>query len=247
MVIVPRTGRGRAPHWRGIWDNDAKWTIVAPSMHRNETASVPVTADARMAVRTMQGTVEAALIENHREFLRFLLRRLGNADTAEDVLQQFYLRAVGKGAGLRQSESVVAWLYRLLRTTLVDHYRRDSTRRQRDSDYAQMERLASEERDAELERTICACVEMLLPTLKVDYADILQRVDLRETTPREVARDLGVAPNTIRVRLHRARQAMKHSLLLSCRTCAEHGCLDCDCRRPDAPGGRVKNAAPSIP
>ncbi len=194
----------------------------------------------------MQGAVEAALIENHRDFLRFLVRRLGDADTAEDVLQQFYLRAVGKGSGLRQSESVVAWLYRVLRTTLVDHYRRETTRRRQEADYAQMEILFNEERDAELESAICACFETLLPTLKAEYAEILQRVDLQGTSPGDVARDLGLTPNNMRVRLHRARQALKHSLLVSCGVCAVHGCLNCDCGQPERPSGPSEEAVSSV-
>jgi len=34
------------------------------------------------------------------------------------------------------------------------------------------------------------------------------------------------------VRLHRARAALREKLVRSCRTCAEHGCLDCSCGRP---------------
>jgi len=202
-----------------------------------------VADDAVEALRAVGATVEAALVENHRNFLRFLVRRVGDADTAEDVLQQFSLRAVSRGSELRQSESAVAWLYRLLRTTLVDHYRSETARRRREADYARMEIPSDEERDVELESTVCACLETLLPTLKAEYADILRRVDLQETPPREVARDLGLAPNNVRVRLHRARQAIKESLLLSCRTCAEHGCLDCDCKAPGGSGGGAEETA----
>ena len=194
---------------------------------------------ADQALKTVEGSVEAALVENHRDFLRFLVRRVGDADTAEDVLQQFCLRAVSRGSELRRSESAVAWLYRLLRTTLVDHYRSEAARRRREADYARMQGLSDEGRDAELQSTICTCLETLLPTLKAEYADILRRVDLQETPPREVARDLALTPNNMRVRLHRARQAIKESLLLSCRTCAEHSCLDCDCK----PAGGAEEAA----
>lgn len=219
---------------------------MAMSTDKPETMTGPAAEDADKTLRAMQGAVEAALVENHRDFLRFLVRRVGDRDTAEDVLQQFYLRAVGKGSELQKSESVVAWLYRVLRTTLVDHYRRETTRRRQESDYAQMEILSNEGRDAELEGAICTCFEKLLPTLKTDYAEILQRVDLRGAPPREVARDLGLAPNNVRVRLHRARQAMKHSLLVSCGVCAEHGCLDCDCGQPERPGSRTQDTAPRV-
>ena len=54
------------------------------------------------AMQQLDAAVEAALIENRRHFLRFLTRRLGTVDAAEEVLQQFYLRAVRRST----SESV---------------------------------------------------------------------------------------------------------------------------------------------
>ncbi|HDZ72053.1 MAG TPA: hypothetical protein ENH55_04570, partial [Aurantimonas coralicida] len=68
--------------------------------------------------------VAAALTDHRGEFLRYLLRRVGDRDTAEDVLQNFCLRVVSSNVDLRKSESVIAWLYTVLRSALTDHYRR---------------------------------------------------------------------------------------------------------------------------
>jgi RNA polymerase sigma-70 factor (ECF subfamily) len=77
--------------------------------------------------------VEAALTENRHDFLRFLTRRLGSANAAEEVLQQFYLRAVSKASHLRKRESIHAWLYRLLTTVMADYARREAARRSPDT------------------------------------------------------------------------------------------------------------------
>ena len=174
--------------------------------------------------------IEAALIEHHRDFLRMLTQRLGNTETAEEVLQQFYLRAVSRAFELRQRESILAWLSRLLSTVLADYARRDATRRRQETVYAQHQALARE--DPELESTVCTCLYTLLPTLKPEYADILRRVDLLGEPSQEVAAALGVTMNNVTVRLHRARQAIKRALLLFCTTCPEHGFLRCACDLP---------------
>ena len=178
--------------------------------------------------RSMHPAVEAALVESHREFLGFLVRRLGDRDTAEDVLQQFYLRVVSRGPELRQAESVAAWLYTVLRTTLVDHYRREAARRRRDTDFALVQTLAEERWDAMPEGRVCACLNKVLPTLKPEYSDLLQRVDLRGAPPRQVAGDLALTPNNLRVRLHRARRALRRALFQSCRDCTEPDCRICE-------------------
>ena len=174
--------------------------------------------------------IEAALIEHRRDFLRLLTQRVGDPETAEEVLQQFYLRVVSRAFALRQRESLLVWLSRLLRTVLADYARREATRRRQETAYAQQQALTRE--DPELESTVCTCLYALLPTLKPEYADILRRVDLHGEPCQQVAAALGVSVNNVTVRLHRARQALKYALLLWCTTCPEHGFLRCACDLP---------------
>jgi RNA polymerase sigma factor (sigma-70 family) len=174
--------------------------------------------------------IEAALIEHRRDFLRMLTHRVGDTATAEEVLHQFYLRAVSRAFDLRQRDSLLAWLSQLLRTVLADYARREATRRRQETAYARHQALTRE--DPELESTVCTCLSTLLPTLKPAYADILRRVELLGEPRQQVAAALGVSVNNITVRLHRARQALKRALLASCTTCPEHGFLRCACDLP---------------
>ena len=61
------------------------------------------------------------------------------------------------------------------------------------------------------------------------YADVIRQIDLDEKSPEAVAETLGISRNNLNVRLHRARQQLKQRLEETCRVCARHGCLDCDC------------------
>ncbi len=191
----------------------------------------------------MAPVVEAALTDNHRAFLQFLTRRLGDRSAAEDVLQSFYLRVVRKGAEIRGSESVVAWLYSVLRSVLVDHYRSEAARQRRDAGYAQEQALHGNDRDdLELEESICNCFRGLLPALRPDYSEVLRRVDLSGDPRDKVAADLGITPTNVRVRLHRARQALRNALGKNCGTCCVHSFRDCNCegshdRTDRAPSG----------
>jgi RNA polymerase sigma-70 factor (ECF subfamily) len=170
--------------------------------------------------------VVARLVEGHREFLRFLEARVASRAVAEELLQNAFVRTLEKGGSIREGESAVAWFYRLLRNALVDHYRRNA------SENRALEREAREADksvEPELERAVCQCMKTLLPALKAEYAEILERVDLAEGDVARVAVELGITPNNATVRLHRARQALKRALERSCGTCAAHGCLDCNC------------------
>jgi RNA polymerase sigma-70 factor (ECF subfamily) len=180
--------------------------------------------------------VVEALVENHRAFRGFLERRVGSRAQAEDILQAAFVRAIEKSGSIRDTESAVAWFYRLLRNALVDHYRRSGME-------ARLFPTQATEDSAvyatEIRGEICACIRRLLPALKRDYAEIIERVDLKEEPLVGVANALGITPNNAAVRLHRARARLKKQLELSCGSCATHGCLDCGC---DEPAGKREGA-----
>lgn len=180
--------------------------------------------------RPVNLAVTTALTEHRSEFLRFLVRRLGDRDTAEDVLQGFCLRVVANGGNLRKSESVVAWLYTVLRSVLTDHYRREAARRRREASYVDERVALDESPDAvEPEESPCGCLDKLVPTLRPDYAEILQRVDLSDEPREKTVAKLGLTQGNARVRLHRARQALREAMRECCGSCCERGFHDCTC------------------
>ena len=172
------------------------------------------------------------LFERESEFHAFLQRRVPDDALAKDLLQQSFLRAVQQQHQVRNSDQIVSWFYRILRNAIVDYYRtRDSHNRKIE---AFMHELIASETDKtpaldELRPTVCACLEQLLPTLRPGYANLLDRIDLNGESVSSVAKDLGVTPNNLTVRLHRARQALRKSLEESCGICTKHGCLNCTC------------------
>lgn len=175
----------------------------------------------------MSVDVAVALIENRDMFLRVLARRMRNAETAEEVLQQFYLRALSKASDIKQRESIVPWLFRVLSSTLADFYRGQTARRHGEGEYAHTRPESSHEFHMDTESE-CRCLYQHLPMLKPEYAEVLQRVDLSGDSRGKVAETLGLTTNLVRVRLHRARQALRKVLLTSCEGC-EQGFMNCDC------------------
>jgi RNA polymerase sigma-70 factor (ECF subfamily) len=186
---------------------------------------------------SLPAEVVEALVANHRAFLSFLERRVGSRDLAEEILQEAFVRGIARGGSLRDKESGTAWFYRLLRNALADHFRR------RGAEKRALTRLKGEvgpgepAADQELMGTVCACVLSLLDTLKPEYAAALRRVDLDGVAVSAFAKEAALTPNNARVRLHRARGALREQLLRCCGTCATHGCLDCECGQP---GGSLR-------
>ncbi len=182
-----------------------------------------------------------SLREGHREFLRFLSRRTRSIDEAEDVLQDFYLKAIRSARTIKEPGALKGWLAQVLRRTLADYYRRASVRK------AALQRLEVSEGSAMLidddaDRAVCSCLYRLLPAMPAEYSQLIWQVDLLGQPRSRVAKRLGLSPNNLGVRLHRARRALRGALMRFCTTCPTHGFLNCGCEQPPAsvaerPGG----------
>ena len=172
------------------------------------------------------------LLDNHARFLGFLERRVGSRDEAEDILQEAFVRSIGRTDSLRSSESATAWFYRVLRNALIDRHRREGTRARALGLLAAEARDDADWPDEELDAVACACITSLVDTLKPEYGAALRRVDVDGLSVRGFAEEAGITPSNAGVRLHRAREALRRQLARSCGTCLSHGCLDCSCGGP---------------
>jgi RNA polymerase sigma factor (sigma-70 family) len=172
------------------------------------------------------------LVASHREFLQFLIARVGDRAVAEDILQDAFVRGVQHVDELRDGESARAWFYRMLRNAVVDRHRRQSAADRRLAELA--DALADRASDAALaaDRVACACIGELAANLPPDQAQVLRRVELEGAPVKDYAREAGITENAAGVRVHRARKALRAEVERACGSCAEHGCLDCCCKRP---------------
>lgn len=197
-------------------------------MSESEPARGPEgTETSREGAEDARPSAVATLVESHREFLRFLERKVGNRAIAEDILQDAFVRGIGRIDSLRDEESATAWFYRTLRNAVVDHFRRKGA-----SERA-MAALAAELDEAaqpEVEhRAVCQCVRALAGTLKPEYAAAIQRVEVDGLSVQAFAEEASITANNAAVRLFRAREALRKQVIASCGSCAEHGCFDCTC------------------
>jgi RNA polymerase sigma factor (sigma-70 family) len=168
------------------------------------------------------------LVSNHREFLGFLVRRVGSRAEAEDILQAAFVRGVERAGSLRDGESVVAWFYRSLRNAVVDHHRRRGAAGRAMDGFAR-ELDGTVEPPVEVIEVVCSCVRTLSDTLKPEYANALRRIEVDGLSVQEYAKEMGIEANNAAVRVYRAREALRKRVMTSCGTCAEHGCLNCTC------------------
>lgn len=176
------------------------------------------------------------LLENHRAFLAFLERRVGDRALAEDILQDAFRRNLDTVDTIPE-EALVPWFYRTLRNATIDQYRRRGASERALAAFARQLEVETEA-SGDVQGEICACVTRLASTLKPEYAEALQAVEIEGVPVKAYAEQQGLSASNAGVRVFRAREALRKRVVQSCGTCAEHGCLDCTCGRSPAPDYR---------
>ena len=170
------------------------------------------------------------LLENQRAFLRYLERRVGDRALAEDILQDAFAKVVARPEQAPTDEAIVPWFYRTLRNAAVDKFRRRGAADRAYGAFAR-ELETHETPSIDMETEICACVSRLAATLKPEYAEALQAIEVTGIPVKAYAEQKGLSSSNAAVRVFRAREALKKRVIESCGACAEHGCLNCTCKR----------------
>lgn len=169
--------------------------------------------DARQRARRAE--FEAAALP-HAARLRGAARRwFGNAATADDAVQETFLRAYRSFDSFESGTNARAWLFRILYSVCANEHARDRVRRSVPLDTTpeallrrddQSERAPSDFalRESEPERELAALPE--------PFRSAITLVDLGELTYDEAASALGCPVGTLRSRLSRGRRALARKL-----------------------------------
>lgn len=148
-------------------------------------------------------------------------RLLHNEEDARDAVQNAFIRAFQSLSRFRQESSISTWLHRIVINEALMRLRS-----RRSSEEASIDDLLpafvadghqtrdtvdwSESADRAMERAETAeMVRRKIDQLPELYRTVLIMRDLEEMDNSEIAEILGVTTNVVKVRLHRARQALR--------------------------------------
>lgn len=202
------------------------WTVTSSPFHALAWTSMNYSMSKSRSDETDQ--LVSLLMSNLAAFQGFARRRTGDDELAADAVQESLMRAIKAEPNLAHREELIAWFYRILRNVLTDLHRRKTARSRAMERFAD-ESAVSPRASGDFEATACQCFRSLLPSLKPEYARVIEICDLDGEKQEQAAQMLGISRNNLKVRLNRARGQLRTRLEQTCKLCATHGCLDCDC------------------
>ena len=164
----------------------------------------------RRAPTLPDDALRAAYDAHGPELYRFARRSLSDAGTAEDAVQETFLRAWRASASYDPARaSQRTWLFAILRNVVIDLAR---ARRSRPplADGAEGSEGAA---DDELDRALNTWqVESALAELDDDHRRVLVEIHWRGRPYHEVADDLGIPAGTVKSRVYYGLRAMRSNL-----------------------------------
>jgi len=189
------------------------FAVLADSRIVNtQTTHQDCRADELLAIRCQLGERAAfdALIARWHEPLWCYLRRLANNDdVAGDLTQDTWVRVLRGIGALREPAKLRPWLFGIARRVAMDRLRFEYVRR--GAEDIELDELPGNDSTPDLDADLAA-IDSALAGLPIAEREMLTLFYLRELSLAEIATLLGVPVGTVKSRLFRARQELRHTL-----------------------------------
>ncbi len=171
--------------------------------------------DAGKARDVSAAEFDASVLDFAGKLRGFIRRRVRDEATAADLAQETLLKVYRSRATLRDGMRLEAWLYRIARTTIIDHYRRERRGTETPSD----NEVAAESVDevAALREAVVGSMKRFLEELPAEYREPVRLAELEGLPLAKIALRMELSLTAVKSRVQRGRAMLKKKLQDCCR------------------------------
>lgn len=175
--------------------------------------------DADLIQQTINGDDKAfsLLVEKYQKQIHALAwQKIGDFHIAQEITQDTFLTAYQKLETLKHYNRFAGWLYVIADRKCKNWFRKKKLKLQsiEVTDPVELEEVyyseyMTQQREGAAHKKRRAIVQKLLSQLKESERTVVNLYYIAEMTCEDIGKFLGVSPNTVRSRLHRARNRLK--------------------------------------
>lgn len=159
----------------------------------------------------------AELVKRYQNFVfTICIRYTSSREDAEEIAQDIFVKAYRCLADFRGDSKFSTWLYTIVNTSCITFLRKKKLETKSLDDervFAVADNLDGGMRANQVEqKSRIAMVNQAIQLLSTDDAKIITLFYKGEQSLDEIGTILGIDPNTVKVKLHRARQRLKEKM-----------------------------------
>ncbi|MHA4810097.1 RNA polymerase sigma factor [Flavitalea flava] len=159
----------------------------------------------------------AQIVDRYQNYVfTLVLRFTDSREDAEEISQDIFVKAYRSLADFRGEAKFSTWLYTIVRTSCITFLRKkklDTTSIDNEKTLLQLENRESSFSANKVEsKSRHAMVNEAIRMLGPDDAQVLTLFYKGEQSLDEIGLIMGLEPNTVKVKLHRARQRLKEKM-----------------------------------
>ena len=143
---------------------------------------------------------------------QFIRRRVPDPHSAEDILQDVFLKIHARIDTLHQQDRVAAWIYQIARNAIADYYRAQRPT----SDVPETLAAPDDMVDDDVVQELLPCVAAMVDALPAAYREALRLTEYEGLSQKELSERLGISFSGAKSRVQRARAKIKEQLLACC-------------------------------
>jgi len=172
------------------------------------------------AVTGLEGGFEELVRRYQRPISGYVYRMVGDYEAALDLTQEIFIKVYGSLARYRSEFKFSTWIYKIAHNCAVDYLRRNNGREQSlvsgiEGDTYELpiesKRLSPEQESEREERRLE--IEGVVRALPGAYRELIILRHSQDLTYEEIVEVTGLPLGTVKNRLFRAREMMRHQFL----------------------------------
>ncbi len=149
----------------------------------------------------------------HTGLKHFILKRIPDEQSADDILQETFLKIHTHIATLRDEAKLQSWMYQIARNAIADYYRGHKATVELPEELLLPEEPVFED---DVIKDLIPGVKAMVESLPADYREALILTEYEGLTQRALAERLGLSFSGAKSRVQRAREKLKAMLLDCC-------------------------------
>ncbi|GEA60186.1 ECF RNA polymerase sigma factor SigW [Vibrio comitans NBRC 102076] len=148
--------------------------------------------------------------ETEHQLYGWLIKQTQSQQETEDIMQEVFLKAMKNSERFCTLEDGKSWLFRVTKNLIIDRLRKKM-------ECEDIEEFVAPSEIPPVMTQLQTCLPRLLPKLTDSERDIIEQCDLFGATQLDYATRNGLTLSATKARLRRARNELKHKLIVECK------------------------------